>query len=942
MRRVYMSTADEGRGFALLITIVLLSFLVLLLVSLATITRVETQIATSAAKLSVARQNAIFSLNLALGRMQESAGPDDRITASSTLTPSVPFAQSSFTGVWKTSNLTGVPDAWLVSGDIANPADSSSVLDPSTETELHGDGGAPWVFLVGDGTVGDAASRVRVACRPITVNAGMTPGVSGVTTIGSYAWWVGDQGVKASAELVDPLRLPDPISYNNSGDAIGEDWSDLIKRDRLNQLQPSRPYFERLFVGLAPDDVTTAGQLKRVQQLAQLDLIPSGPTALQRKGAFHSISPLSSGVLLDQRTSPPRLRRDLSDLSGTITPSGLGQAIRAFQQYRVSIPDSTKPYEAVYRPARPVPASGLTFPVFSAGPVLSEFGLRAFFTLSATNEILLNFIIEAELWNPYAARLEVNPSEPLSLVWTLGQELIVTVNDDQGGTHSVNIASLLRNANGTGLGIVIEPSEVWKPGEIRTVSGSTTLSTGGGFGSIPTGVIAKAGSTSLPTVKLPALGAPPLKRLELNLRINLAAGPAVLQQYNLRYRAFNAATVTNDGATPAFGYGYDLFRRLRRWTFEWESRDPRRPQLDGSLIVSSSTSRWAVEPADNAFQSPDGAFFLLRNVVFYDLPRQELVSVGELRQMVGENPAEMGNSAGGADNDWFDKYYFSTVPRNHAWDFNAREPLPNRYLRYLPSDRGPATLTDLRDDENAARFLMIHGAFNLNSTSIDAWRTVLGSRLVDWQGVATGAPETLENVFLRLPHGAQQAENLPVAGPGQITNEDAVTTGGRRLTETQITAMATSIVNGLKARGRPFMAIRSFLNDVGGGALIHKALAHAQVTQLNGTTVDARDDASATPGAVTQADVAAQLAPFLTARSDTFIVRAYGDTRNPVDATVAARAWCEAVVQRMPDVTDPAVGTYAVGDEIQIDPVKYPFGRKFKIISFRWLSPGDI
>ncbi len=72
------------RGFALLVTITLLAFLVLLLVTMGTLTRVETQVATNSQSLGQARQNAIFALNIAIGQLQKYAGPDQRITAPAT------------------------------------------------------------------------------------------------------------------------------------------------------------------------------------------------------------------------------------------------------------------------------------------------------------------------------------------------------------------------------------------------------------------------------------------------------------------------------------------------------------------------------------------------------------------------------------------------------------------------------------------------------------------------------------------------------------------------------------------------------------------------------------------------------------------------------------------------------------------------------------------
>lgn len=94
-------------------------------------------------------------------------------------------------------------------------------------------------------------------------------------------------------------------------------------------------------------------------------------------------------------------------------------------------------------------------------------------------------------------------------------------------------------------------------------------------------------------------------------------------------------------------------------------------------------------------------------------------------------------------------------------------------------------------------------------------------------------------------------------------------------------------------------------------------------------------------GFLTQADMLQSLGPVLTARSDTFVIRAYGDVINPAigGTTPDARAWCEAVVQRVPDYVDSTVdpwATPAAGSDSET------FGRRFKIVSFRWLSADDI
>jgi hypothetical protein len=120
-------------------------------------------------------------------------------------------------------------------------------------------------------------------------------------------------------------------------------------------------------------------------------------------------------------------------------------------------------------------------------------------------------------------------------------------------------------------------------------------------------------------------------------------------------------------------------------------------------------------------------------------------------------------------------------------------------------------------------------------------------------------------------------------------------------------------------------------------------------------------------GYILQADILQQIGPFLSARSDTFTIRTYGETVNAATGETGGRAWCEAVVQRLPEYVDqedpaltqanPAVSglsvplhdatppyiTDASGNATpHLSALNQNFGRKFRIVSFRWLSPQDI
>jgi len=93
------------------------------------------------------------------------------------------------------------------------------------------------------------------------------------------------------------------------------------------------------------------------------------------------------------------------------------------------------------------------------------------------------------------------------------------------------------------------------------------------------------------------------------------------------------------------------------------------------------------------------------------------------------------------------------------------------------------------------------------------------------------------------------------------------------------------------------------------------------------------------PGWLTQADVLQVIGPSLTTRSDTFRIRAFGEALDP-NGLSTARVYCEAIVQRVPTYVDPANAPTARG--AALSNLNKSYGRKFQIVTFRWLSPNEI
>jgi hypothetical protein len=913
--------ARSNQGFAVLITITLLAFLVLLLVSLSAVTRVETQVAGNQRQLSRARANAMMALNLALGQLQKYAGPDKAVTARADITSTGTLVQPYLTGIWKTSNATSVPDAWLVSGNESSPVAKTpaNVLSPATGTEPVVDGAPGYVFLVGSNSVASNAHRVRLDKQPIIAPAGTIPGLPAAASVGNYAYWVGDEGIKTSTSLVNPLLTPNAIAYDNAAGSggQGDNWNvETGKRDRLDQMQLARPRLEHLFASFNPDTDGLTG-LPNVKNNSQLLLMVNAPTAAQLKAQFHSLTPLSRAVLADVPNG--RLKKDLSDVTATPHP-----AILKYQQTRLT---STTGFTAYYTPVAASVPSATTYPAHSLGPVLAEIGIRFNFYISTTdNTVHYACLVEAELWNPYAAELHLAPAAPLTLEISGLPAITVTTDGTTNQTFTPAITATV-NAAGT---------STWLPGQLQVFRGGTTMEPVSSPGPMINQPV--PGATADPTATTVTATYPAATSLQVVIKV----GGNVLATCTPA-ATFAAGSVSNGTAMSStgwlMGYGYEFADDLSVFTngAAAVSFDPRLPTLNGAFHHAASIS-WTNTPANNTGSIGAATTFSSGNTItLYDLPRQEITSLGMLTHVIGAKPCSIGNLWGGTANAIHDQYHVSTVPRfTSTWTPESGLPLPNRYATvYHPENTPAIPLADLRSSERSARYLLQSGAFNINSTSVEAWNALLGSSFSAWKYTANATTGiALDNVSFRLPHGAQQLVNPPVmtggAGTGALTDANAQNTGGRQLTPAETTSLATHIVSQIRTHGRPYASLEEFIN----GGVISNAIAAAN---LNGA-LNAKNRFS--PGALTQGDVINALAPLITPRSDTFIIRTYGDAQNPVTGTIESRTWCEALVQRLPDLADNASAPLA--DVIAPNAATYPSGRKFKIISFRWLTASDI
>jgi hypothetical protein len=293
---------DNSRGFALLITITLVAFLVLILVGLASFTRVETSVADNAQSLAQARQNALTALNIAVGELQRAAGPDQRVTATADILTSTDATKGRWTGVWDSTDTAG-PITWLVSrGDPDEIPDNTGAASAPDDNNIE---------LVGAGstdiTVNSGLNRVVVPAQTITADV---PGVGDGSTVGKFAWWVGDEGVKARVNLVDPF-------------APGGSFTPTSAQQQLRLTAAQRLGIENVRT-ITTDAGTVLGNafpaneasVEKLFQLNQIRFLNSGAAALNTapRRLFHDFTVHSAGVLSDVRLGG--LRADFSYLLG--------------------------------------------------------------------------------------------------------------------------------------------------------------------------------------------------------------------------------------------------------------------------------------------------------------------------------------------------------------------------------------------------------------------------------------------------------------------------------------------------------------------------------------------------------------------------------------------------------------------------------------------------
>jgi type II secretory pathway pseudopilin PulG len=983
-------------GFALLVTLLLLALLVLLLTSLASLAGLDRQAAEVGRQQAQARRSALLALDLALGELQRTAGPDQRVT---TIADGLGETNRHYTGVWDATDDRKTPLTWLVGTQSGDPDPMASSTDVSQR-----------VVLVRGKSPGEADDVMVPKC---SLQTAVWPGWKGLATIGHYAWWVGDEGVKAPVGLADRSAAIDYSPYDSPE-----------RRRRWWQQAGSRPAAMEFDLSdgvndFDPDSLIAFNQLSWVRDHSGA---PLGSAILRKNSHTWSLDNLA--VLADSHRGG--LRRDLS-----LVPETLGEAFAHWTRY-------TEYMEAAGTPFAPAPLPG-----YSADPVRRRYRMTSAITTEggshgvwpALSYFLLSFNVRTQggssavkpievrarwmmtLWNPYTSALV---PEDLRLEISGLPNAVQVVDDTAGGT----VATIsLGAAFGSPLRISLpwdsasgsEPGrKSWLPGRVHTWTALENLSGTkpvNGYASrfdsrnlsadAGQGVQQVVGGTTVDGDHACHLSVAATQALTIRLFAVGSGRDAPLAVFRApEFAGFATTPRKLSSGTYQFSY---LFRLAESFDTPlapnaWISQpgcDPRSTALGPDAFVTGPDGNrpelyenyTTISAPDRLWDRAGNALSYNEDVPLFELPRAPLLSLGELQHfhLEGVRPFAVGNSWG-ADC-WlngfpalslFDRFFFSGLAPGVMPP--SGRPLPNPQLQFAArqADGSPWSADDLRERSASgwsAKYVLQGGAFNLNSVNVGAWRAVLsGLRFSEahpftYLNVASGTgsagDDSVQTVvpseaqFFRFPQSAEETWKADdpvgsstyaastVAPPLAPNNPSAARThlfrrGFRSLDSTQVRRLAEEIValNRVKqAASGPWRSLEEFLGPSAlfsqgsdqTPSLLEKAIAAAGLNDEVGEFSSQW---------LTQADLMTTLAPGLFARSDTFVIRTYGDACNPVTGTIGSRVWSEAFVQREPEYFDASEAAEKPSSEL--NPANARFGRRFRIVSFRWLTSADL
>jgi hypothetical protein len=1028
----------QRNGFALVLALTAMSFILLILLVMTALVKVETTASSRQLIQLQARQNALLAAMVALGELQKNAGPDQRVTARADILGAIDDddPRRFWTGVWDSTNPSASP-RWLVSGN-----------DPDPTTTTAGE------RILGPETVGN---------RP--ENFVFVPKAQ-IDSVGSYSFWVSDEGLKASIGVVDSWPDLNITGYSNAPDTrfrSADTWRREYARKTTGAIfdiadfLPSASGFSH---AANTNGQNTRQLLSRALVLGQLSIdsevtIPEDFISLRYhdfalNNYFTLSNTLDGGLRQDLshlRRLPEVTQTDLNNLYNQPSWDFLTPAIRDFVNFDRVInfdPTATKP---VLEPN--VRDDFMDEPVsFSTNPIVTELVWNAGLGIrnevggpggSPTRELYLYFYNIGEFLNPYIVDLSLDngsgsfPGDPSDVLVRISNFPSITIRNNTKNSEDQLDLSELVVATG------INTFNDFDPGYIRPNFAPTNSFRSAISGSTNVGVFAvKIGEvTELPAVgddftvtfgisdlliELRESNTNPIANSSnrqqwaffLSSTVNTpgvpvfspqndpTAGPLTFQEITLLNWGGFSIDYAGSSADERFVRGGTLMNRTQlnaglinfgihaKFVDEWnDSLALSSTQLLDDLFTFSDLRKRRIEiDMDDPF-SGDGVFFDVTNprdmdranftkssdffqgaefgsdlnnrrARIFDLPFHEPLSVASLNHLLFEGfpyqplgntandrPAPIINGSGNEPNqslnNFFDRYFFSTLPEDPA-NWTAGEALPN--ARIISADARATPDPAVLGSPRSAEKLLVRGGFNINSLSETAWTALLNPRKLervlftrkmsatDRIFSSTQNVTNISRLFYSQPSGGdyQIVSTSPTFSPkwsaqsGLLTSSirtngshEAFIQGFRELSFNQTEDLGSAIVDQIRRfterEGRPFLSLTEFLNE---GVLQNAIDAVPSINAPGSGRIP-----TLAPAFVSAGSILNSLATALFARSDTFVIRTAGFVENPITGNTTGSAYLEARVQRIPAESNNS---------------SLP-AREFKITSIRWIQP---
>lgn len=1064
-----------GRGFALIVSITLMGFVILLLYSLSLLIRIESQSATVQTKQLQARQNALLALDVAIGKLQQFAGRDQVVTARADLVNAV--ANPYYVGIWDSTAAMldpASPLVWLVSGrDSAGANVTPMTIIPSPDSSDN----AAWVHK----NSVDSNASVKVLTEP-----------AGDGANGNYAYWIADESLKANAVLTDPWESPTDVTLAASEieEAQATQFRYLsLPRSGIEGVED--PYGQDIGSAYPATEANFKAAIDQVASLSQLSLAPNSVAAQQRLDAaielrFHDLTTYSNGLLVD--VAQGGLKKDLTAWlanpgSGPSDDDFIASAGAYMPRWGAVRDYASREADGTAMDPMPAERVDINSPATEPGlhPVITyiSFGLNVS-NDGAGNPVQFHFFPYIILWNPYNvpisahdyemrfefrgvkaalqnhtkkemfARVHLaepellpgkdevsNPQKrgmrfPLSCPQIEpGQSLVFTLDATSPYNENTNRLSAHAPArldnSVTFEGPVMTENDLTytdNSGVLRDIKYFTWFSQSRLIPSLRDAADASIVYNQIQSQSATAHSQLPLnfhsrqsnQVLEPLLAMTVAKyfsgseyGPSGLEPRWLALHNPLATDIAFINPLRAMDSFFSTFQ-VQYVSFL--------PDFGTGNRASAGTGHSAVPaPVDFvalAFRPEDTPLLSLAqlqhanlaltnynpiyavgnslaspyiNRVATSATLDEIVTNGSTLYPPFNALREVHDLSYQLNEALWDRYFFSTIPDgiSHVQLDNPAYYLPNPRIGVHDDDHLSGTQLEerLSDFDQAASLLKTSGAFNVNATSVEAWKALLHSR----NGIAADDDDPDKTfTFPRYPDSNSEHE------------ADSIWAGNRALTDAQIDHLAERIVDQVRIRG-PFRSLADFVNrrlaadetglkgtlqaaidsvdsdiaipleerinvhpDLTDDDLYHlidiaetnekgnevKAVpGHVILPHWFGSDEEVADihdkpfasQAAFSPAHLTQADMLTTLGPVLTVRSDTFLIRAYGNVVNPLTQEREGEAWCEAVVQRVPEYINNALNAW---ESPNPNSENDRFGRKFKIVSFRWLDSSEL